>query len=261
VTSLPLPLVERSEKEIGSAIKKRVEGLRDVKDCHQVTVRAIGRRFDVAMHVSLDSNLKFETVHEIASNVEREVKKILPNARVTVHTEPVGVNRHDISKLVRDVAMKAPGSRGVHNVHVQEIDGKTFLDFHLEVAADISVKEAHEIADQVERDLKKANPRIGGITVHTESASDIVSKESIQGTSDIEPYIVDTAKGFPEIKGIQGITIRRAGASLHIAIEKCYFKPDISMQQAHAICNKLEKAIRTAYPNVDRIDIHEEPYP
>ena len=258
---MPLPLVERSAKEIGSEIKKRVEGLRDIRDCHQVSVRTIGRRFDVAMHVSLDSNLKFETVHEIASSVEREVKKILPNARVTVHTEPVGGNKHDISKLVRDVALRAPGSRGVHNVHVQEIDGKTFLDFHLEVAADISLKEAHEIADQVERDLKKANPRIAGITVHTESASDIMSKESIQVTSDIEPYIVDTAKGFPEIKGIQGITIRRAGAGLHIAIEKCYFKPDITMEQAHVICNKLEKAIRTAYPNVDRIDIHEEPYP
>jgi divalent metal cation (Fe/Co/Zn/Cd) transporter len=159
------------------------------------------------------------------------------------------------------VADRAPGSRGVHNVHVQEIDGKTFLDFHLEVAADISVKEAHEIADQVERDLKEANPRIAGITVHTESASDIMSKESIQVTSDIEPYILDTAKEFPEIEGVQGITIRRAGAGLHIAIQKCYFKPDITMQQAHAICNKLEKAIRTAYPNVERIDIHEEPYP
>ena len=258
---MPLPLVERSEKEIGSAIKKRVEGLRDVRDCHQVSVRTIGRRFEVAMHVSLDSDLKFETVHEIASNVEKEVKKILPNARVTVHTEPVGGTKHDISRLVRDVAERAPGSRGVHNIHVQEVDGKTFLDFHLEVAADISVKEAHEIADQVERDLKKANPRIGGITVHTESASDIVSKESIQVTSDIEPYIVDTAKGFPEIKGVQGITIRRAGAGLHIAIEKCYFNPEISMEQAHAVCNKLEKAIRTAYPRVDRIDIHEEPYP
>ena len=258
---MPLPLVERSEKEIGSAIKKRVERLRDIRNCHQVTVRTIGRRFDVAMHVSLDSNLKFETVHKIASNVEREVKKILPNARVTVHTEPVGGNKHDISKLVRDVAERAPGSRGVHNIHVQEIDGQTFLDFHLEVAADISVKEAHEIADQVERDLKKENSKIAGITVHTESASDIMSKESIQITSDIEPYIVDTAKGFPEIKGVQGITIRRTGAGLHIAIEKCYFKPDIAMEQAHAICNKLEKAIRTAYPNVDRIDIHEEPYP
>jgi divalent metal cation (Fe/Co/Zn/Cd) transporter len=254
-------LVERSEKEIASAIRKRVERLRDVRNCHQVSVRTIGSRFEVAMHVSLDTNLKFETVHEIASTVEKEVKKILPTARVTVHTEPVGRNKHDISRLVRDVAERTSGSRGVHNIHVQEVDGRTFLDFHLEVAADTTVKAAHEIADQVEGELKKADHTIAGITVHTESASDIVSKESVQATSDIEPYILDTAKGFPEIKGVQGIMIRRAGASLHIAITKCYFRPDITMEQAHAICNKIEKAIRTAYPNVERIDIHEEPYP
>jgi divalent metal cation (Fe/Co/Zn/Cd) transporter len=242
-------------------IKKRVDAVKDVRGSHQISVRMFGKRFDVDMHLLLDSNLRFEEVHKIASDVEREVKKVLPKARVTVHTEPVGRNKHDISRLVREVAERAPGSRGVHNIHVQEVDGKTCLDFHLEVAADISVKQAHEIADQVERELKKVNHRIAEITVHIESASDIVSKESIQVMSDIEPYIVDAAKGFPEIKDVQGIMIRRVGASLHIAIEKCYFKPDITMEQAHAISNKLEKAIRTAYPNVDRIDIHEEPYP
>ena len=31
---MPIPLVERSEKEIARAIKKRVETIDDVRDCH-----------------------------------------------------------------------------------------------------------------------------------------------------------------------------------------------------------------------------------
>ena len=72
-------------------------------------------------------------------------------------------------------------------------------------------------------------------------------------------YIEDAAKHFPEIKDVQGIIISRVGDSLHIVL-KCYFDPNISMEQTHAISNKLEEAIKNAYPKVDRIDIHEEPY-
>jgi len=256
---LPLPLIERSEKEITRAIKKRVESLRDVKNCHQISVRMIRKRYDVAMHVSLDSNLKFEDVHKIASDIESEVKGILPNARVTVHTEPVGGNKHDIWRLVKDVAERTPGSRGVHNIHVQEVDGKIYLDFHIEVAANMTVKQAHEIADQVERKLKEINQNISGITAHIESASDIISRELSEIETDIKWYIEDAAKHFPEIKDVQRIIISKVGGGLHVVL-KCFFDPNLSMEQTHAISNKLEEVLKSAYPNISRIDIHEEPY-
>jgi divalent metal cation (Fe/Co/Zn/Cd) transporter len=254
-----VPLIERSEKEIAQAVKRRVESLNDVKNCHQISVRMLGRRYDVDMHVSLDRNLKFEDVHKIASNVEREVKTLIPNARVTVHTEPVGNNRHDIWKLVKEIAEGTPGSRGVHNIHIQEVEGKTYLDFHLEVAASISVKQAHEIADQVERKLKEANQIISGITVHIESASDIISRELTEVGTDLKEYIEDVSKRFPDIKDVQGIIVSKVGDGFHVVF-KCFFDPNLSMGQTHAISNKLEEAIKNAYPSVSRIDIHEEPY-
>jgi divalent metal cation (Fe/Co/Zn/Cd) transporter len=256
---LSFPLIERSEKEIAKAIKRRVESLNDVRNCHQISVRMIGKRYDVDMHVSLDRNLKFEDVHRIASDVERKVRTLLPKARVTVHTEPVGSNRHDVWKLVRDMAEGEPGSRGVHNIHVQEVDGKIYVDFHLEVAAGITVKQAHEIADQVERKLKEANNSISGITTHIESASDIISRESTDAGTDIAGYIEDAAKHFSEIKDVQGIVVSRVGSGYHIVL-KCLFDPSLSIEKTHAILNKLEETIKSTYPSVSRIDIHEEPY-
>jgi divalent metal cation (Fe/Co/Zn/Cd) transporter len=256
---LPLPLVERSEKEIAKTIKKRVESLNDVKNCHQISVRVIGKNYEVSMHVSIDRNLRFEDVHKIASHAEEEVRTILPNARVTVHTEPVGRNTHDLSDLVKEVAEAAPGCRGVHNIHIQEVDGKTYLDFHLEVAANRTVKQAHEIADGVEKKLKEASQGISGITVHIESASDIVSRELTETGTEMRGYIEDAARGFTEIRDVQGIEIRRVGDGLHIIL-KCFFDPDLSIEQTHAISEKLEATIKGAYPNISRIDIHEEPY-
>jgi len=254
---LPIPLVERSEKETARAIKKRIEAISDVKDCHQVTVRVTGKRPDVDLHVSLDINLRFEEVHRIASKIEREVRHILPGARVTVQTDPHGGHREDIRTLVKKIADEVPGSRGIHNVHVQKIDEKLCLDFHLEVSANMTVKRANEISNEIEKKLRAADPHISEITIHTESASDLISRELGGGGTEVKWYIEHAAKRFPEIKTVHGIKIRRVGDRLHVVL-RCHFDPKLTMKQAHEISTKLENSVKDVYPVIDRIAVHEE---
>ena len=255
---MPLPLVERSEEEVAQIIRKRVEAIKDVRGYHQLSVHMTGKRFYVDMHVLLDSNLSFEDTHRIASDIEREVKKAVPNARVTIHTEPVGGSRESIWKLVKEIAEGVPGSRGVHNIHIQEINGKLCVDLHLEVSANMTVKQAHEVSEHVEREIKTANPKISDITVHMESASERISRELTGGETELESYIAHVAKRFPEIKEIHGIEVRKIGDALHVVL-RCHFDPNIDMKKAHEISNSLEREIRSAYPRIARIDVHEEP--
>jgi divalent metal cation (Fe/Co/Zn/Cd) transporter len=254
---LPLPLVERSEEEIAQIIKKRVEALKDVRGCRQLNVRMTGKRFEVEMHVSLDKNLRFEAAHKIALDIEREVKSVVPNARVTIHTQPLE-NSREVWKLVKGIAEGVPGSRGVHNIHIQKIDGKLVVDLHLEVSANITVKQAHEVADQVERKIKAANPNISEITVHMESASDRISRELTGVETELASSVAHVAERFPEIKRVHGIRVRKVGESLHVVF-RCHFDPNISMAKAHEISSELESALRSMYPNIARIDVHEEP--
>jgi divalent metal cation (Fe/Co/Zn/Cd) transporter len=255
---LPLPLVERSEKEIARIIKSRVEEIDDVKGCHQVAVRVTGKRLGVNMHLSIDSSLKFEEVHKIVSEVEREVRKLAPYARITVQTDPYGHHREDIRTLVKETAEGVPGSRGVHNIHIQKIDGKLGVDFHLEVGANMTVKQADEISDRIEKKLRAANPSFSEITIHIESASDILSRELQGGGTELKWYIEHAAKRFPEIKKVHGIRVRRWGDGLHVVF-RCHFDPKLTMAQAHEASTKFENAIKNAYPRVARIDVREEP--
>jgi divalent metal cation (Fe/Co/Zn/Cd) transporter len=255
---LPLPLVERSEEEVAQIIRKKVETIKDVRGYHQLSVRMTGKRFYVDMHVLLDSNLSFEDTHRIASDIEREVKKAVPNARVTIHTEPIGGGRESIWKLVKEIAEGVPGSRGVHNIHIQEINGKLCVDLHLEVSANMTVKQAHEVSEQVEKEIKTANPKISEITVHMESASERISRELAGGETELESYIVHVAKRFPKIKQVHGIEVRKIDDVLHVVL-RCHFDPNINMKKAHEISNSLEREIRSAYPRIARIDVHEEP--
>jgi divalent metal cation (Fe/Co/Zn/Cd) transporter len=250
--------VERSEEEIAKIIRKRIEAIKDVRGYHQLSVHMTGKKFYVEMHVLLNRNLTLEDTHKIATNIERQVKSVVPDARVTIHTEPIGGDRESIWRLVKKVAEGVPGSRGVHNIHIQKIDGKLSIDLHLEVSANMTVKQAHDVSGQVEKKIRAANPNISDITVHMESASDRISRELAGIETELQSSIEHIAEHFPEIKRVHGIKIRKVGDSLHVVL-RCHFDPKIRMKDAHNTSNKLEEEIRSAYPNIARIDVHEEP--
>jgi len=257
---VPLSLGERSPKEIRQIIKRRVEAMKDVKGCHEVGVRITPKRVDVTMHVSLDSRLNLREAHRIASNAERDVKRILPNARITIQSEPAGDVREDIRTLAKEAADRLPGSRGVHNVHIQKIDGELCVDLHLEVGPNMTVKHAHEISDEIERKLRTANPRISEITIHMESAPNDMYRESKEPDEELKRYISHSAKRYDGIKSLGQIKTRRVATGRHVVF-RCRFDPNLRMKEACEITTDLEKAIKSAYPDIERIDIHEEPTP
>jgi len=258
VLYLPLPLVERSEAEIAQTVKRRIEIIKEIKGYHQLTVHNTGKRAYIEMHVLLDSNLTFEETHRIASNIETEVRSVVPNARVTIHTEPVGGGHDDLWELVKEIAEGTSGSRGVHNIHIQKIDGKLCVDLHLEVSANMTVIQAHTVSEEVEQKIKEARPSISEITVHIETATERVLREQTGVETELGSYIKHLAGRFPEIKNISGVKIRKVGDILHVVLS-CTFDPDIEIAKAHEVTKGLEAEIKKANPKITRIDIHEEP--
>jgi divalent metal cation (Fe/Co/Zn/Cd) transporter len=255
---MPLPLVERSEREIAEVVKKKIESIKDVKGYHQLTVHNTGKRAYIEMHILLDSNLSFEETHKIASNIETEVKNALPNARVTIHTEPVGDGHDDLWEIVKETAEGIHGSRGVHNIHIQKIGEKLCVDLHLEVSANMTVKQAHDVSEEVEQKIKEADPSISEITVHIETATERVLREQTGVETELESYIQHLAERFTEIKNISGVRIRKVGDILHVVLN-CTFDPEIKIAKAHEVTKELEQEIKKANPKITRIDVHEEP--
>lgn len=258
MSALPLPLVDRSPQQIEQRIRRKVEALKDVKGIRHVTVRLSAKRLDVNIHVFLDNNIIGEGGHRIASDIEKEVRTLYPHARISIDTEPVKPEGESIWKAVKDAAEGASGSRGAHNIHIQTVDGKLYVDLHLEVSANMTVKQAHDVADEVEKKIKAVHGDVSGVTVHIESASERISKELTGVETELESFIEDVARQFPEIKCVNDISIRRFGDILHVVL-KCRFDSKLTIKEAHEISSKLESDIKKAYPQIARIDIHEEP--
>lgn len=248
----------RSIDDITQSIKKKVQSIKEVKRCKQVSVQASGKWFDVELVVTLDPKVNFQNAHAVTDNIEREIKREFPNVRLTLHTEISAANNEAMWKSVKDIADSIPGSRGVHNIHIQRIDKKTVVDLHLEVDASMTVKQAHDTASTIEKRIKTTNLDISEVNVHIETASDRVSKEMRGGESEVDQFIRSAAEQFPEIKSIGKIIVHKVGDGLHLIVT-AHFDPNFNIEKAHQISSKLEHLIRNAYLNVTRLDVHEEP--
>jgi divalent metal cation (Fe/Co/Zn/Cd) transporter len=258
---LPIPLVEPSERETLRRIRRRVQALAEVEKCVDVRMTLPTKKPHVHVHVLLKGKPDFDGIHKTSAMIDHEVRKVVPNARVSIRSDAgeAGGEAERIWKLVKRVAEDEPGSRGVHNIHIQNFGGKLGVDFHLEVAAGMSVGQAHEVATRIERKLRAADPKISEVVTHEESVSDLTSNERSGHGTELRWYIEHVAKRFPEVKLASPPMIRRLGNhQLHVII-RAAFKPDLSMEKASQIASQLDAAIRQGFPAIVRVDITKEP--
>jgi len=59
-----------------------------------------------------------------------------------------------------DGAARQPGLRGFHDFRTRRSGSHDFAQFHMEVARDLTVAEAHDLVEGVERNLKRAFPKV-----------------------------------------------------------------------------------------------------
>ena len=59
-----------------------------------------------------------------------------------------------------EVAARQPGIKGIHDFRTRRSGSHDFAQFHMEVAHDITMREAHDVVEGVERALHKAFPKV-----------------------------------------------------------------------------------------------------
>jgi ferrous-iron efflux pump FieF len=59
-----------------------------------------------------------------------------------------------------EVAARQPGIRGIHDFRTRRAGSHDFAQFHMEVQADLTVRQAHDIVEGVERALRDTFPRV-----------------------------------------------------------------------------------------------------
>jgi cation diffusion facilitator family transporter len=149
-----------------------------VKETHDIAIFEQEGAVSVALHLKFPADLDLEAAHAVAERVERAIRARPGVADVQTHLEPLELplvarpadDRADrravveIQRMVRERTGVEPRSARLLSTKTGRV---VFLT--VEVGADASLVEAHELASELEEHLRRQIPNIVDVVVHTET--------------------------------------------------------------------------------------------
>jgi cation diffusion facilitator family transporter len=244
-------LMDRAPADAEAAARAAIAGVEPPVQLERLRLRqAAGRTFADAV-ISVASGAAVGQGHAAADQVEDALERALPGIDVVVHVEP---RREEaaLRERAHAAALSVPRVREIHNLTVVSLDGQPELSLHLKLPGDLPLEEAHEIAEQVEREIVRAVPEIASVQTHLEPLTEAGSGEEVEA-AEIEAAVARAAGGPPRelrlLRTEQGVV-----AFLTLGLD-----PGSTLEEAHARASEVEERLRRARPDVADVIVHTEP--
>jgi cation diffusion facilitator family transporter len=251
-------LMDRAPVDALAAAQRAIETLDPSVTLRRLRMRkAAGRHFaDVVIGVSPGAAVG--QGHAAADAVEAAVERAVPGADVVVHVEPAEAGA-GLTERALAAALRVPRVREVHNVAVLEVGGSRQVSLHLKLPGSLTLAEAHDIAENVEREILADLREVDDVQTHLEPLSEPASVATpadgdLEDESDDVRRIVREATGADprELRFVS--TDRGLVAFLTLAME-----PEQALSSAHASASEIEERIRRERPEVVDVIVHTEP--
>jgi cation diffusion facilitator family transporter len=245
-------LMDRAPADAEEAARLAIVGLRPAVQLRRLRMRqAAGRVFaDVVIAVAYDAAVP--QGHAAADAVERAVQAALPEADVVVHVEPAEADAA-VRERAHAAALGVPRVREVHNVSVVSVDSGTELSLHLKLPGELSLEEAHAIAEEVERAIERAVPDVSSVRTHLEPLGEEAAGTEVAGDAATVRRIVRAELGVDpaELRFVDTDEGLVAYLTLRLGAD--------TLAAAHADASRIEELIRRERPEIADVVVHTEP--
>jgi cation diffusion facilitator family transporter len=164
------PLVDPGVRERAHAAALTVPGVREI---HNLALVDVDGRLELSLHLKLPGEATLEAAHDVAEQLERAILSSVPELdAVQTHIEPLTeraeaseerVDTRTVERIVRDATGTSP--REVRFLRT-EVGLVAFLTLGLDGQS--RLEEAHARASQIEELIRKEQPEIADVIVHTE---------------------------------------------------------------------------------------------
>ncbi len=190
--------------------------------------------------------------HAVADRVEAELERALPGSDVVVHVEP-RAEEAALRERAHAAALSVPRVREIHNLVLVALGGgATELSLHLKLPGDLTLEEAHEVAEEVERAIVRVVPEIASVQTHLEPLAEVGAGEVVEA-AELEAAVERAAGGPP-----RALRLLRTEKGV-VAFVTLGLDPDSTLAQAHARASEVEERLRRARPDVADVIVHTEP--
>jgi divalent metal cation (Fe/Co/Zn/Cd) transporter len=247
-------LLDAAPVGVRSQIQDRIGTVDGVLEVERVRFRKAGNRYFADVSVGIERNFTFQHSEQVSDAVRSQVREVLPDADVMVHTVPRARGSENIFDRIRAVATRH--NFNVHDVSVQDLNGQLHVEQHLELDEQLSMKQAHDEVSRLESEMRSEIPEIATILTHIESEpATIETGEEIVREPELEQKLRNIAKEFPDIHEFQ---FKKVRARLYVSCH-CTLPDDMPLSRVHDVQTSLEIRFKHDAPELFRVLIHPEP--
>jgi cation diffusion facilitator family transporter len=266
-------LLDAAPVGLQQRVAQAVNELEGVLGTERVRVRRAGNRHFVDVTISVPRTASFEQVHAISDAVERRIAEIIP-ADVMVHMEPRARMGEHLFEAIRATAQRK--GLAIHEVSAHQLDGRLFIELHLEVDEQLSLRDAHRRASELEEEIRRL-PVVRGdmgdgasstaeaeVNIHIEplgthiAAADRSPSEMKELSRAVEQHINGLRNEYHELVDCHEVRVRQVEHKILVSCH-CAMDGNLSVTDVHDVTAALEDRVKEKFPQIFRVTIHPEP--
>jgi cation diffusion facilitator family transporter len=245
-------LMDRAPAAAEAAARRAIDALVPTVDLRRLRMRQAGGRQFADVVIGVEAVAGVGQGHAAADAVEEAIGRALPGSDVVVHVEP-SVDA-GLRERAHAAAVAVPRVREVHNLALVDVDGRSELSLHVKLPGELTLDEAHGIAEQVEEAIRRAVPEIDGVQTHLEPLTEISAAREVIADAAVVEEVVRAVTGEPP----REIRFLRTEGGLVAYLTLC-LDGQTRLDEAHDRASRIEEEIRRRLPEVADVIVHTEP--
>lgn len=250
-------LMDRAPAPARLAAERAISSLAADVELSRLRLRESAGRYFADVVVNVPPGQAVVEGHHAADLVERALEDALPGCDVVVHVEP-RLRGLDLRDSVLAIALAEPLVKEAHDITIFQDGDSVSVSLHLKFPAELELRDAHEIAERVERAIA-ARPGVREVQTHLEPlerplsarAADAVAER--ETAREVQALVRELTGGEPHTVKLLSTD---AGRVLFVTLGVGGGR---SLAGAHLLAGELEEQLRRRIAGLADVVVHTEP--
>jgi cation diffusion facilitator family transporter len=250
-------LMDRAPSAALERAQQAIDALGPEVELRRLRMRESAGRYFADAVIAVPPGRAVVEGHATADAVEQAVREALPDSDVVVHIEPRRRGL-DLRERVLAAALGEALVAEAHDITIYEHDGRRSVSLHLKLPDDISLDQAHDVADRVERRIRRERG-VEDVQTHLEPLEHPVAlvPHGERSDADLERNVrrlVQRRTGRPP----RSVRLLHSDGGLVVFLTLA-LTAGTPLSDAHKLASELEEDLRGQYPFIADVVVHTEP--
>jgi divalent metal cation (Fe/Co/Zn/Cd) transporter len=177
---------------------------------------------------------------------------------VVVHVEPRARSNEPLFETIRAIAQRR--GLAVHELSAHQLDGRLFVELHLEVDEGATLREAHRQATQLEDDIREATDPAALVNIHIEPLGARIpgAEEMKELARALQEFLNSLQPEYPKLVDCHDVRVRSVEHKILVSCH-CSMDGSLPITEVHDLTAALENRAKEHFPHIFRMTVHPEP--